>query len=602
MARSGKESPFPVNVNSTAAAPYRWLGSILEPATWRFGELLGASLFINFLALAVPVFVLQVYDRVVVFAGMSTLQGLTIGVLVAIAFDFVLRQSRARILQRVALRLDADLGRRLFGKLSRLPLRTLERQSAAAWSTLQRDTEALRNTLGGPPMLLALDLPFVLVFVAAIALVATPTLPVIAVSIMAFATLGIYSSKRVFRASRTEADAAIARNTLLTEMIAARATLKAVGMGAALQQRIEDCHADAIEGSLRRGAVTDGFANLAHGLALFTTVGMTVVGALAILAQEMTIGALIAANMLASRVTGPCGQLAPSWRAWTNARRATHRLSALSALADDRPTSGIAYRRPSGKLTAEAVSFRYGDSPEPVIRELDLDFDHGLHALIGPSGAGKTTLLKLLHGLYAPDKGRVLLDGADLRQFSHGDLARWIGYVPQDPVLLTGSVRENIAGFDPETDDETVMRAAELSGAHEFVADLPDGYATDVGERGGRLSAGQRQRLAVARALLHDPPIQLLDEPTASLDRVAEQRLRGMLRRLATHRTVIAVTHSQPLLAACDTLTVVDRGRVVASGPPASVAPKHFGVHAQTAGRTRTGARARSQARAGAET
>ena len=602
MSRSGNYSSIPAHVQSAAAAPYRWLGSILEPAAWRFGELLGASLFINLLALAVPVFVLQVYDRVVVFAGMSTLQGLTIGVMAAIAFDFVLRQARARILQRVALRLDADLGRRLFGKLSRLPLRTLERQSAAAWSTLQRDTEALRNTLGGPPILLALDLPFVLVFVGAIALIATPTLPVIATAIVAFAALGVYSSKRVFRASQTEADGTVARNTLLTEMIAARATLKAVGMGPTLQQRIEDRHADAIEGSLRRGTVTDGFANLAHGLALFTTVGMTVVGALAILAQEMTIGALIAANMLASRVTGPCGQLVPGWRAWTNAGRAAHRLGALYALPDDRPASGIAYRRPSGKLTAEAISFRYGDSPEPVIREMELDFDHGLHALIGPSGAGKTTLLKLLHGLYTPDKGRVLLDGADLRQFSHKDLARWIGYVPQDPVLLTGSVRENIAGFDPETDDETVMRAAELSGAHEFVADLPDGYATDVGERGGRLSAGQRQRLAIARALLHDPPVQLLDEPTASLDQVAERRLRGMLLRLAADRTIIAVTHSQPLLAACDSLTVVDRGRVVASGPPASVAPKHFGVHAKTAGRTRAGARPLAHPRASGET
>ena len=565
-----------------AAAQHGWLRQVLQPAFGRFGELLGISLFVNVLALAVPVFVLQVYDRVVLYAGMSTLQGLTIGVVMAVAFDFVLRQSRARVLQRVALRLDADIGRRLFGKLSRLPLRALERQSAAGWDTLYRDTETLRNTLGGPPMLQALDLPFVLLFVGAIAVIAAPTLPVIATAIAGFVALGVFSARRVSRASRIEADGAVARNALLTEAIAGRTTLKALDMGASLQRRLEDRHAHAIEGALHRGVTADSFANIGHGLAMLTTVGMTVVGALAILAQEMTIGSLIAANMLASRITGPCSQLVPSWRAWTNTRHAMQRLGALFGLADDRAASGIALPRPAGKLVAEGISFRYDNAGEPVIRDLSLNLDNGLHGLIGASGAGKTTALKLLHGLYPPAAGRVLLDGADLEQFCPADLARWIGYVPQDPILFAGSLRDNVAGFDPEIAGERILHAAKLAGIHDFVVDLPAGYATSVGERGSLLSGGQRQRLAIARALLHDPPIHLLDEPTASLDHDAEQHLRGVLRCLAVNHTIVAVTHSPALLAACDTLIVLDRGRVAACGPPATVAPKHFGARGLT--------------------
>ena len=559
-------------------APAAWLRPLLQPLRSRLGELVGVSLLVNLLALAVPIFVLQVYDRVVFFAGMSTLQGLTIGVIIALVFDFILRQARARVLQRVALRLDAEVGRRLFSKLSRLPLRNLERQTAGAWQTLRRDIDGIRNVLGGPPLLHALDLPFAIVFVAVIAVIAAPLLPVLAVAIFAFVALGVASSSLVSRASREEADHATARDALLTEMIAGRTTLKALDMGARLQQVLEDRHAAAIEVSLRRGVVTDSFANLGVILAMLTTVGMTVAGALAILAQEMTIGTLIAANMLANRITTPFNQLVPNWRAWTTFRAARQRLGALFQMADERPASGISFPRPAGACAAERISFRYRADREPVIANVSLALGSGLHCLAGPSGSGKTTLLKLLHGLYPPDSGRVLLDGADITQFSRQDLARWIGYVPQEPVLISGSVRDNIAGFDADAADDRVMRTAKLAGAHSFIVDLPDGYGADVGERGGRLSGGQRQRLAISRALLRDPPLLLLDEPTASLDQDAERHLCKVLKRLARNCTVIVVTHSPLLLSVCDTLIVLDQGRVAACGQPGEVAPNLFGA------------------------
>ena len=194
-----------------------------------------------------------------------------------------------------------------------------------------------------------------------------------------------------------------------------------------------------------------------------------------------------------------------------------------------------------------------------------------VHGIVGVNGSGKSTLLKLLQGLYEPASGRVLLDGADIAQFSRGDLSRWIGYVPQESFLITGSIRDNIARFNTDIADNRIVEAARLAGAHDFISALPDGYATEVGEGGGRLSGGQRQRLAMARALVFDPPILLLDEPTAHLDRAAEMELAKVLLGLARERNIVVVSHSHALLGICKNILVMEDGRIAAAGPGADV-------------------------------
>ena len=542
----------------------------------QYRELAFLSLFINVLALAVPVFVLQVYDRVVFFAGISTLHALVFGVAIAIAFDFVLRQARSRILQRVSVRVEALFSKALYEKLSRLPLRDLERSQGARWQTLQQDIARVRNTLGGIPVVLAVDVPFAIIFLGIIAVIALPILWVVLIALPVFVAMALISSRASSTAARNEQEQQIARDALVTEFVNGRTTLKSLDLAPQLRRRLEGEQETAITAALARGRSNDTFTNLGLALALLTTVAITAVGAVAILDQSITIGALIATNMLANRLITPLNQLVGTWRTWTAYKMARRRLEDVFALPDERAQTAVAMVRPEGVITVERVTFRY-EAGEPVVSGVNFTLKPGgLHGIVGRSGSGKSTLVKLMQGPYAPESGRVLLDGGDIGQFARSDLAKWIGYAPQETFLLSGSIRDNIARRDhPDTDAE-VLRVARLAGAHDFIVELPEGYGTDVGEAGSRLSGGQRQRIAIARALFGDPPVIFLDEPTANLDRPAEEQLRATLRDLACDRNVVVVTHSPVLLSACENILVLDHGMIAAAGPGGDILPRLF--------------------------
>ncbi|TVR95570.1 MAG: ATP-binding cassette domain-containing protein [Rhodospirillales bacterium] len=563
----------------TTASPRSWLRPFLASLAPTFREVLLISLFINLAALAVPVFVLQVYDRVVFHAGLSTLQGLVLGMIIVLVFDYTLRQGRARIMQTVAARADVAVGRRLFDKLTALPLRVLEGQPTAAWQMLFRDADVVRNTVSGASAILVADLPFVILFLGLAFVIAPPVAWILLLALPLFVLVAWRSGTVMATANRSERDATLGRDRLLAEMIAGRTTVKALALDRAIRPVWEDRHADTIERAIDRGARMDGYTNLGTTLTMVTTVTLTAVGAIAIINHQMTIGALIAVNILAGRLVGPLTQLVGMWRSYAAFGDAVDRLGRTFAMPSDRQDSSIALARPTGRIGLETVRYRYSPEARPAIDGVTLTIGpHGVTALVGPNGSGKTTLLKLIQGLYPPDQGRVLLDGADIAQLSRSELAAWIGYVPQECVLFAGSLKDNIAHRCPGIADADVIAAAEAADAHGFIIDLPDGYGTDVGEAGMRLSAGQRQRIAIARALLGDPPVLVLDEPSSNLDRQAEYELRRTLVRLGQSRTVVIVTHSPILLSACSSLVALDGGKVAAAGPAAEILPRLFGV------------------------
>jgi ATP-binding cassette subfamily C protein LapB len=561
-----------------------WLTPILDPLRPVMRELLAASLFVNILALAVPIFVMQVYDRVIGHSGMATLKGLTIGVCVLLFFDYIVRTSRGRVMQTVALRIDVEVGTKLFDKVMHLPLRTLESRPTSFWQTLFRDVDAIRNTVSGATAILLADLPFVFLVLGVIFAIGRPLAAVFVAMFVAFIVLAWKSGSALTDTSGKEKNVQSSRDALVAEIIAGRGTVKAVALDRAIRPIWEERQAGTIEQSIQRGAVQDGYVNLGQTLTMMGSMALTTVGAVFIIDHELTMGALVACNMLSSRLYGPINQLVGAWKTFAAFKQSVERLGEIFNEDEERRESAIRRERPVGHLAVEDLIFSYDKKAQPAVAIDRLEIrPRGVIAILGRNGSGKSTLLKVLMGLYHPEKGRVLLDGSDIAQFTRAELAGWMGYVPQECVLFNGTIRENIAYGLPGCTDEDILAAAQTAGVHHYIVDLPDGYGAQIGEAGSRLSAGQRQRIAIARALIGNPPVLLLDEPSASLDRQAEEDLRNTLAEFARERTVIIVTHSPVLLPVCRDVVVVDKGRVVAAGPAAETLQRLFGVRQQPA-------------------
>jgi ATP-binding cassette subfamily C protein LapB len=563
---------------SSPSSQRSWLKPFLQPLKPVFREVLAMSAFVNLLALGIPVFTMQVYDRVVAHSGISTLWGLLIGMVFVVVFDLLLKHSRSRIMQTVALRVDVLVGRQLFNKFVSLPLHVLESKPANHWQSLFRDVDVIRNTLSGASALLMADLPFALLFFGLILVIAPPLAGVLLVIIPVFMFVAWKSASSMAAANTAERATTQNRDSLIAEMIAGRATIKALALDQSMRPMWEMKHAENIEQSVTRGSKTDFFTNLGASLTMVTSLLLTSVGAYYIVIHELTMGALVATNMLSGRLLGPLNQLVGQWRTYNSFKQSVERLGEVFQLESERQTSEVTLERPKGEIRMEGVSFAYGEDMAPVVDNVTISIRAGgVHAMVGRNGSGKTTVMKLIQGLYKPTTGRVLLDGADISQFTRIELAHWMGYVPQESVLFAGTVRDNIIHRFPKATDDEIIRAATQAGVHHFIIDLPDGYGTEIGEAGQRLSGGQRQRIAIARALVGDPPVLLMDEPSASLDRQAEQELRQTLSDIGRQRTVILITHSPILLAACDDLVALDRGKVALAGPSREILPKLFG-------------------------
>ncbi len=562
-----------------------WLWPFIRPLMPIFHEVMAMSFVINMLALAVPIFVMQVYNRVVYHAGISTLAGLVIGVALILVFDYILRQSRSRIMQTVALRADVEVGRKLYDRMMALPLQNLEAMPAAHWQSLFRDVDVVRNTLSGALAILMVDLPFVVLFLGLIWIIAQPIFIVLIVIVPIFMLMAWRSGSVMASANREERQTTMSRDGMIAEMISGRTTIKALALDKAMRPLWEEKHADNIENAVHRSGRSDTYSNLGSTMTMVTTVAMTSVGAMEIINGVLTIGALIASNMLSGRILGPMNQLVGQWRTYASFRQSVERLGQVFATEGERQQSDVKLDKPRGELRIEDVSYSYSPKMAPVLDQISITIPHGgVHAMVGRNGCGKTTLLKIIQGLYRPLVGRVLLDGADIAQFSRSEMASWIGYLPQESVLFAGTVRDNIIYRRPEATDEEIIKAATAAGVHHFIIDLPDGYGAEIGEAGRRLSGGQRQRIAIARALIGEPPIVLLDEPSSSLDLQAELELRKTLQEIGKERTVIIVTHSPILLAACEHLVALDRGKVALAGPAKEILPRLFGTPGRPAG------------------
>jgi PrtD family type I secretion system ABC transporter len=523
----------------------------------------GLSFFVNLLLLIPAIFMLQVFDRVLASGSGDTLLMLVLGVGVALLLLLALDHLRAR-LQGVAGNLLAES---LSPLVARLAVAEGARRSGTTTDGL-RDVGTLRVLFSSQGLLAVFDAPWLVVYVAVIWL-AHPALG-IAAAIAALLMLGL--ALWTDRWTRRDIDSlkrvAGGAQRYLESSMANAEVAQALGMTDAVLARWRQKNAEA--GSLQQPTArkTVLMAAITRTLRQAVQVGMLALGAWLIIRGEATAGVMIATTTLLGRALAPVEQVVGSWRVLADGRAALGRLQALLAAADAQPER-MALPAPSGMLTAQNLAYRAGERMILTGVSLHLDAGQAL-AVIGPSAAGKSTLIRLLTGVWAPSAGSVRLDAADLSQWPRDQIGPHIGYVPQDVELFPGTVAENIARLGA-VDSAAVVRAAQRAHVHELILSLPEGYDTLIDPAGALLSPGQRQRIALARALYGEPKLLLLDEPNSNLDGAGENALAATLAGLRGEVTVVVITHRNTLIQHVDKMLVLDGGRVQHYGHAAEV-------------------------------
>jgi len=553
-----------------------WFWSALWQNKNTYTEVIMAAIMINIFALGSSLFVMNVYDRVVPNNAIETLWVLASGVLVVYTFDFILKNLRAHFLDHAGRKADIVVSARLFEQMLGM---TMEARPASAGvlASHMREFETLRDFFTSATMAALIDLPFIFFFIAIIALIGGPIafVPLAAVPIVI--GVGLFLQKPLQQAIKDSMMESALKNALLFETISGLETVKVQAAEGHTQRRWEELTDKSSRTSVKMRRVNAFALNFATFVQQLVSVFVVIVGVFLIKEAEISMGALIACVILSGRAMAPLAQIAGLLTRMHQSKESLRQLDEMMKKDVERPAGKHFIAMPSikGKVEFRDVLFHYPNQSVPALNNLNFTLEPGEHVgVIGAVGSGKTTIERLLINLYQPESGSVQLDGTDVRQIDPGDLRRNIGAVQQSPQLFYGSVRENITMGHEMAPDRAVLRAAELAGVTEFLRESQAGLDTQVGERGEALSGGQRQAVAIARALLYDPPVLILDEPTASMDPASENRLRKRLHHVADGRTTILITHKGGMLSLVDKLILLDRGRLVAFGPKDEVISK----------------------------
>jgi subfamily B ATP-binding cassette protein HlyB/CyaB len=534
-----------------------------------FAEVLVASFFLQVFALVMPLFFQVVTDKVLAHRGFTTLDVLAIGLLAVSTFETVLATLRTYTFAHTANRIDVELGARLFRHLVALPIAYFEARRVGDSVARVRELENIRNFLTSSALTLVIDLSFTFVFLVVMFYYA-PSLTFIVIGSFPFYVALSAGAAPVFHRRLEEKFERGAENqAFLVESVTGIETLKAMAVEPQIQRRWEEQLAAYVDSSFRVLSLGNWASQAVQLVGKVVTVLTLYFGAHLVIAGDLTIGELIAFNMLAGRVGQPVLRLAQLWQDFHQARISVARLGDILNTAPEPAYNPARTALPAirGDIAFEHITFRYRiDGPE-VLHDVTLRIPAGrVIGIVGPSGSGKSTLTKLVQRLYVPESGRVLIDGVDLGVVDVAWLRRQVGVVLQENVLFNRSIRDNIALADPALPMERVIAAARLAGAHDFVLELPQGYDTVVGERGASLSGGQRQRIAIARALITDPRILIFDEATSALDYESERIIHDNMRRIAAGRTVLVIAHRLSTIRRADRIVTIERGRVVEEG------------------------------------
>jgi len=563
-----ERTPEVVNVRTR-----HWFWGAMSDAWPIYRDVLLGSFLINLFALVSPLFVMNVYDRVVPNNATETLWVLAIGVTIAMIFDFVVKSLRGYFIDLAGKKVDVTLSALIYEKV--MGLRMFVRPpSVGAFANNLRAFEGIRDFITSASISTLVDLPFVILFLIVIAWLGGPLVFVPLAGIPIIVLYSIFIQNSLQEAVDHTFRGGAQKNAMLIESLTAIETVKSLGAEGIMQRKWESAVGYISTWSLRARLLSSSSVNVATLVQQLSMVGIVVYGVYLIGDGELTTGGLIACVMLTGRALAPTGQLANLATQYHQSKAGLHSLNDVMEMPVERPAGKHFVHRPrlEGAVTVHDISFAYPNCENKSLANVSFNIKKGERvALIGRIGSGKTTVEKLLMGLFEPQEGAIRIDGIDTRQMDPIDLRRNIGYVPQDITLFYGSVRDNIVYAVPNADDEAVLRAARIAGVTDFVDRHPMGFDMPVGERGEGLSGGQRQAIAIARALLLDPAILLFDEPSNSMDNTTEEQLKQRLAEVVKDKTLILVTHRASLLSFVDRLIVLDEGKLIADGPKQDV-------------------------------
>ncbi|MDP4529691.1 type I secretion system permease/ATPase [Alkalimonas delamerensis] len=548
-----------------------WFWDTIKLSAPIYRDALLAAFFINLFAIAIPLYVMNVYDRVVPNLAVDTLWVLTSGMVVIFVFDFILKQLRGYLLDVAAKKSDVLLSSRLFEKMLNLKAKSRP-ESLGAFARNVQEFDSIRDFVASSTMAALIDLPFALLFFAVLYFIAGPAALLLLIAILAMLAFSFWVLKRMATLVEQGSRLNSQKQAHLVESLAGLDSLKLAGAESQFQGKWESLVSESASWSMQTKKYTVAVASVTSFIQHLVTVAIVVSGVYLIMDNQLSFGGLIAFVLLGNRMVAPFAQIALLATRYQNAKAALTNLEQLMALEEEQTDHFLHRGYFDGKVEFDRVGFSYPGTQHQVLKDVSFTIRPGEKvAIIGRIGSGKTTIEKLMLQFYQPGAGAIRFDGVDSQQINPADLRQKIGCVPQDINLFYGSVRDNITLGVPHVDDERVLKAARLAGVTQFTDHEPNGLDRQVGERGSYLSGGQRQSVAMARALLFNPPILVLDEPSSHMDSHTEFQLIRHISQVAKDKTLILITHKMSMLELVDRVIVLEKGRVVADGSKAAV-------------------------------
>ena len=555
-------------IKDTSSASWFW-GSFAQ-SKWLYFQVIIAAALTNFLGLSTSLFIMVVYDRVVPNEAIESLIALTIGVSIALGFDFMIKTIRGQFVDRAGQRADGRMARLIFNRLLNLRLDRRSEKSGAMASVV-REFDTLREFFTSATLIAVVDLPFIFFFIWVISLIAGPLayVPLAAVPIVIFA--GLIIQPFLATIARNAMQSNMSKQGVLIETLNGIETIRATGSGRLMRKRFEDASKVQSELGLRNRVLSQFAINTAASVQQVAQIATIFFGVFLIQDGIVTMGSLIAAVILGGRTLAPLSQLASALSRANSARQAYRSLSELMRDDESLEADSAKLSRPNldGVIELKNLTYQFPGTKTPTISDLSLKIKKGQKvAIVGRMGSGKSTLARLISGIVSPTSGAVLVDGIDSRQIDPSDLRRNVGVMLQETWLFSGTVKENIQMGYFEHSDEHILNVCKTSGVDSFISKHPSGYDLQLKERGDGLSGGQKQSINLARALLHNPNVLILDEPTSSMDQATEAAVINELKTWGTDKTMIMITHRNSLLQLADRVLVMEAGQVLTDTTP----------------------------------